>query len=408
MKDFTKRYTEALEKQASESGKDGDAAVLARARAGFAEKLHGVDTPKPSPWRFLMPAFSAAAAAALVAFLVWPETPLSVKVRGQPETTADFVQAKVGDEALDFSDGTEVLLRKDSQLRVTQVTAHGADVLLEKGAAHVSVVHRDKKTRWNFSAGPYRVAVVGTKFELRWNPETGGLEVEMDEGIVEVDGPGLSKQRVTTRQKLEAFSNPPRASLYLETPPAVADASPARQTEPPSVRVLPKERSTPSAAPEKPKAQGPSWRYLAEKGDAAGAMRAAEDAGFSWLIHSLPKADVLLLGDTARKAKQIAYAREAWLQVRERFPGTEASVGAAIRLGDLAANVEHNDAQAVKWFALAVKEAPNADTAPDAMGRWLDVLVRAKRMSEAKQVAADYVKRFPNGDKLAEARALLR
>ncbi|MCC6335600.1 MAG: FecR domain-containing protein [Myxococcales bacterium] len=407
MKDFTKKYTEALEKQGAQAGKKSDAEVLARARAHFAEKLHGVDTPAPSPWRFLVPALSAAAAAAVVAFLAWPETPLSVTVRGQPGTTADFVLAQAGDEALDFSDGTEVLLRRDSQLRVTQVTAHGADVLLEKGAAHVAVVHRDKQTRWNFVAGPYRVAVVGTRFELRWNPETGGLEVEMDEGIVEVDGPGLSRQRVTTQQKLEAFSNPPRASLYLETPPALADAT--RQVTPPSVRVLPKERPAPAAAaPEKPRAQGPTWRYLAEKGDAQGAMQAADEAGFGWLTKSLPKADVLLLGDTARKARQPAYAREAWLQVRERFPGTRAATDAAIRLGDLAANVEHDDARAVKWFALAVKEAPNADTAPDAMGRWLDVLVRARKQGEAKQVAADYVKRFPNGAKVAEARELLQ
>lgn len=405
MKDFSEKYTETLEKQAAAK----DQAILAGARARFAEKLHGVDTPAPSRWRFAMPVLSAAAAAAVVAFVVWPETPLSVKVRGQPGSNGEFVQAQAGDEALDFSDGTEVLLRKDSQLRVTQVTAHGADVLLEKGAAHVAVVHRDKQTRWNFHAGPYRVAVVGTRFELKWNPETGGLEVEMDEGIVEVDGPGLSKQRVTNRQKLEAFSNPPRASLYLEAPTALAeaDATPA-QTEPPMVRVLPGKRPAPAEkAPEKPKAQGATWRYLAHTGDAVGAMRAADEAGFSWLTRSLPKADVLLLGDTARKAKQTAYAREAYLQVRERFPASDASVQAAVRLGDLAATVERNDAQAVKWFALAVKEAPSADTAPDAMGRWLEVLVRAKKTAEAKKVAADYVKRFPNGDKVAEARALL-
>lgn len=406
MKDFSEKYTAALERQGKSGGKTSDKAVLAGARARFAEKLHGVDTPAPSKWRFVMPVLSAAAAAAVVAFVVWPETPLSVSVRGQPGSSGEFVLAQAGDEAVDFSDGTEVLLRQDSQLRVTQVTAHGADVLLEKGAAHVAVVHRDKQTRWNFHAGPYRVAVVGTKFELRWNPETGGIEVEMDEGIVEVDGPGLSKQRVTSRQKLEAFSNPPRASLYLETPPALAEAERAPQTEPPMVRVLPEKRAP--QATEKPKAQGPSWRYLADTGDAVGAIQAADEAGFGWLTRSLPKTDVLLLGDTARKARHTAYAREAWLQVRERFPGSSAAVAAAIRLGDLAANVEHNDQQAVKWFALAVREAPNADTAPDAMGRWLDVLVRGKQQAEAKKVAADYVKRFPNGEKVAEARALLR
>lgn len=409
MKEFTKRYTDALERL------NGDAA-LARVRATLSEKVHAIDSPTRSAWRFLVPVVSAAMAAAVVAVVVWPETPLEMSVRGQPHARADFIQASESDAVLDFSDGTEVVVRQHAQMRVTRVTASGADVALERGSARVAVVHRDRNTRWNFSAGPYRVAVVGTKFELKWNPEIGALEVEMDEGVVEVEGPGLSKQRVTGSQKLEAFSNPPRASLYLEKPAqipvaaAVVEEAPEEPKEVPqvAVRTVPKKRVESPPAVERPEIRGPTWRHLATTGDAEGAMQVARETGFAWLTRSLPAGDVLLLGDTALKAKQGALARQAWLAVRERFAGSESAVEAAIRLGELSAGVDRNDRAAAKWFSRAVREAPNnAVSAPTAMGRWIEVLVHSGKTSEARKVAAEYVRRFPNGSKVSDARSLL-
>ncbi len=390
------RYEKALGKQRDTRN------ILTQARARFAEKLHGVDTPAPSRWRVALPAFGLLAAAAVVAFLVWPEAPLGVSLRGQPQLAVDFVQAPAtGEEVVDFSDGSEVRLRGNSQLRILGVTPEGAQVSLERGAAHVAVVHR-RATKWVFSAGPYRVHVVGTQFELQWNPETGALEVEMDEGIVEVDGPGLARQRVTSRQKLEAFAQPASASLYLEGAPAdsIETASVTRRR--PSAR---KEPAT-VAAPEKPVVLGASWRYLADKGDAVGAMNAAEQAGFAWLTNSMPRGDVLVLGDVARKAKQPARAMEAWLAVRARFAGTVGASEAALRLGHLAEDRRDID-EAVRWYSEAVREAPNAATAPEALGDWMDALVRAGRTENARVIAAEYLKRFKNGPDAAAARAVL-
>lgn len=389
------RYEKALSKQRDSRQ------LLARARARFGEKLHGVDTPAPSRWRFVFPALGLVAAAAVVAFFGWPEAPLGVSLRGQPELAVDFVQAAAAkEEVVDFSDGSEVRLRGGSQLRILGVTPEGAQVSLERGSAHVAVVHR-QKTKWVFAAGPYRVHVVGTQFELQWNPETGGLEVEMDEGIVEVDGPGLARQRVTSRQKLEAFAEPASASLYLEGAPADA-------TEPASVtRRRPSARKEPAVAPpEKPVVLGASWRYLADKGDAVGAMNAAEQAGFAWLTNSMPRGDVLVLGDVARKAKQPARALEAWLAVRSRFAGTLSASEAALRLGHLAEDKRDVD-EAVRWYSEAAREAPNAATAPEAMGAWMDVLARAGRTKDAQAIATEYLKRFKNGPEAAAARAVL-
>lgn len=399
MSDFdtvSKRYDKALGAQRDSK------AIISSARERFAEKLYGVDTPTPSRWRIVVPVFATLATAAVLAVVFWPEAPLGVKLRGQPDQPVDFVAASADAEAvMDFSDGSEVTVRGASQLRLLGVTPQGAQVSLERGAAHVSVVHR-QQTKWVFSAGPYRVHVVGTQFELKWNPETGGLAVEMDDGIVEVDGPGLARQRVTSRQKLEAFAEPASASLYLEAPPTEA-------TEPsdPVARVKRARVEKSGPVVEKPpRPSGPSWRYLADKGDAVGALNAAEQAGFTWLANSMPHVDVLVLGDVARKAKQPARATEAWLAVRERFSGTVPASEAAIRLGHLADSQRDVDG-AVKWFRQATREAPNAPTAPEALGDLLDVLVRAQRTDEAKQVAGEYLKRFKNGPDATAAHTAL-
>jgi ferric-dicitrate binding protein FerR (iron transport regulator) len=400
---FARRYQAALDSQRDSKG------IVTRARVGFSERLEGGDAPAPSSLRRLLPVASLLAAAALVAFVVWPEPPLGVSLRSHPGTAADFVATGGTEDVLDFTDGSEVRVRAGSELRVLDVLANGSHVALERGAAHVAVVHR-AKTRWLFSAGPYRVHVVGTQFELSWNPETGGLMVAMDDGIVEVDGPGLARQRVTSRQRLEANAQPASASLFLAPTEAPKAQAPSPVAEPePSVSAArrPRVEKAPAVVVERPRSSGPSWRQLADKGDDLGAMNAAEQAGFTWLSNSMPRGDVLALGNVALKAGQPAQATEAWLAVRHRFAGTTAATDAAIRLGHLEADLEHDHDASVRWFSVAVREAPNATTAPQALGDWLEVLVHAGRNEQAKKVATEYLRRFKNGPSAELAKTVL-
>lgn len=396
-----KKVAERVE-QANDAQPDSTK-ILNSARGRFSEHLHGIDAPKPSLFRRLVPVMSLAAVAAALAVVFWPEANLGVQVRGE-SGPVEFVDARGAERVLDFTDGSEVRVREDSRMRVLGVTPNGAQVALERGSAHVSVVHK-QKTKWVFSAGPYRVHVIGTQFELKWNPDTGGLEVEMDDGIVEVEGPGLQRQRVTTRQKLEAFAEPASASLYLDFPSTEqADSVDGKAI---SRRVKKSAKDEKPVVAEKPRASGASWRQLADQGDSFGAMNAAEQAGFTWLANSMPRGDVLVLGDVALKAKQPARATEAWLAVRERFSGTVGASEAAIRLGQLADGQRDVD-EAVKWFRVAAREAPNAATAPVAIGEWFSVLARAGRTDEAKLVANEYLKRFKNGPAAAAAREVVK
>jgi hypothetical protein len=388
-----------------------DVSIIASARSRFEERFQKARAERASSKQWLIPLFAAATAAAVTFIVLRPapppptEAPLTASVRGKPGQGYEFVGVfDAEEEIIDFSDGSEVAVRPDSQIRVQSITANGAAVSLERGSAHVSVVHREK-TQWSFAAGPYRVAVIGTKFELKWNPDTGGMEVTMDDGVVEVEGPGLRRQRIVSKQKLEAFAYPPSSAIsdVIETPPEPEVVAKVEEPEPAPSRSAKKKFGT-----AKPVPSGPTWRYLADKGDAKGAMWAADQAGFTWLLNSMPKADVLLLGDTARAARDTVHATEAWLAVRSRFRGTPEANLAAIKLGSLAAEFQRNDALAQTWFARAVAESPNGPHSQTAMGLWLQSLVRSGSASKAKQVASDYLKRFPNGDQAETAQNLVR
>ena len=155
-----KKVAERLE-QANDAQRDSTT-ILNGARNRFAEKLHGIDSPAPSMWRRVVPPVSLLAVAAAVAFVFWPQDPLGVQLRGE-NGEVEFVDAREVERVMDFSDGSEVRVRPDSRLRLLGVTPNGAQVALERGSAHVSVVHQ-QKTKWVFSAGPYRVHVIGTQF----------------------------------------------------------------------------------------------------------------------------------------------------------------------------------------------------------------------------------------------------
>jgi len=381
------RVAQALERRPN------DERTLAKVKARFHQQVGQKRVPERRVW-FAFAAGAALAAAALAAVVVsWgrlaPDPVLSASVRGQPGGSAEFVSARLADQPIDFSDGSEVIVRKGSQLRVSGVTTNGAAATLERGSAHVSVIHREK-TSWVFTAGPYRVHVIGTKFELSWNPDSTGLAVQMEEGTVEIDGPGMARRRVTGVERFES----PEPELT-----SVADAEPAAVRPP-----RPRAKQPPAPVVAQAPAGTPTWRYLAETGDAVGALRAAEQAGFTSLSGSLVQQDVLLLGDTAREAQNVPRALEAYRAARDRFPGSRAAIEGAMRIAGVFADAKHDKVTAAKWYERAYHEGPNGPLAAEALGGWMTCL----EGDPARGVAKEYLRRFPNGLDAPKARELIR
>jgi hypothetical protein len=95
------------------------------------------------------------------------------------------------------------------------------------------------------------------------------------------------------------------------------------------------------------------------------------------------------------------------MAVRKRFPGHETARLATFGLGRLAADVEHNDAQAAQWFRTFLREGGQGALAEGARGRLMSVLLRLGDEAGAKAIAKDYLKFHPQGKHSKVARSLI-
>ena len=91
-----------------------------------------------------------------------------------------------------FSDGTQIEIGAGARAHIASLTEHGASVSLDEGEVRARVVHW-AGARWLFHAGPFVVTVTGTAFALSWSPEEERIDLRLENGSVEVDGPVLDQ-----------------------------------------------------------------------------------------------------------------------------------------------------------------------------------------------------------------------
>jgi hypothetical protein len=90
--------------------------------------------------------------------------------------------------AITFADGSQISVEKDARFRLGLLPyGYGADIGLDDGEVHVSVVHRSGAS-WAVLAGPFRIEVTGTRFGVRWSRPLGHFRVVMLEGEVLIAG----------------------------------------------------------------------------------------------------------------------------------------------------------------------------------------------------------------------------
>ncbi len=351
---------------------------------------------------------AALALGALVFAVAWGtrspiEPDLSFTVAGAPGTAETWVS--VDDEAsssMSFSDGTQMWLSAGTRARVGALGPHGAEVHIERGGAHVAVVHR-AETAWRFEAGPYDVFVTGTEFSVSWDPAQERFQIQMVEGSVEVAGPRIDGRRVLLAgQSLDLRATAPKTASASEPRPAEND-HPAPEALPEEAQEMAQEMTpspvvpgTPrpkSAPPEEPATD--DWRALASAGKYPEAYAAAAPA-FDSILQSASAADLMVLADVARYAGQAARSRQAYRTVRSRFPGTSQAARAAFALG--------RSGGGAKWFSLYLKEAPDGPLAREALGRLLE---SQRGQASAEATARRYLARYPDGPHAPLARSIV-
>jgi ferric-dicitrate binding protein FerR (iron transport regulator) len=374
---------------------------------------------------------SAGAGVALAAagFVAWtaatrPAATLSYTVDGAAPPAGGYVRSSAGRAPeLAFSDGTNVRVLQGARARVVDVGRRGARLILEDGRAHVNVAHR-AGADWQFQAGAFVVHVHGTAFFVEWNAAASRLDLQMESGVVSVDGP-RPEDSVTVRggESLSVRLDGSRMVVVAQPPlgagaPAVAgaDVVPGPTEAPPPVNptlpMLPMLPTPPSPAVNAPRpAPGAAplaarWSERLADGEAASILAEAQRRGIASVLAGASSEDLAALADAARFRKQDGLARRVMLAQRRRFAGTLRAEEASFLLGRLADGRGGQPSDALAWYERYLREAPAGAYAAEAMGRMMLVLDREQRTAEARAVAATYLRRFPRGVYARAARAL--
>ena len=339
---------------------------------------------------------------------------LSYTVDGAAPPPGGYVQSSAAHEPeLAFSDGTNIHVMPSTRARVLDVGRRGARLMLEDGRAHVQVAHRPGAD-WQVQAGAFLIHVHGTAFFVAWSASQSRLDLQMESGLVSVDGPRsgdtvmvrggqslsvrLDGSRVvaTTMPTLGAREGTFPGSQSVPAPPAI---------EAPSAPELPGPIDTPRAAPSaaSPRAR---WSERLADGDAAGLVAEAQRRGVDRVLAGSSSEELAALADAARFRNQDHLARRVLLAQRRRFPATLRAEEASFLLGRLADGPGGRASDALAWYDRYLREAPSGAYAAEAMGRMMLVLERQQRTEQARTLAAAYLRRFPDGVYARAARAV--
>lgn len=339
----------------------------------------------------LVPAAAAAAVTAVAIASLAPE-PLTYEVQGAPNDSGT-IQARTTPAVVSFSDESQIVAKATSSLDVSVVGEHSALARLSKGQLYVKV-HHDRNTDWRFFAGPYEVRVIGTEFDLGWQPESGELSVKMHEGRVQIMGPNTKPTILSTGETLKLSE--PRPTAKKQTERAVdfdADA-------------MPEASSTPTNAAVKAAGKAPSWTKLVAKGRFSDVVSEAETLGLERALGTKSSAELQALAQAAHYTGRSGLAVRTYSSIRERFAGQHSSRQAAFFLGRLY-DQQGNASNALRWLDTYLVEAGSDVYASEALGRKLTLVRRLQGEQSARRIAQQYLKRFPQGAYARTARQIL-
>ena len=324
-----------------------------------------------------------------------------------------------------FSDGSLIQLRGAGRGRVVEVARYGARVVLERGTAHANIAH-GQTTRWKVDAGPFEVNVVGTVFEVAWEPHAELFTVRLEQGTVTVSGCSLPQERVVIAgETFRAVCHNGRVELPegagLAKPFSMSDEGTEPLTNAPPAPVAPlataaveraaARSSGQSGEAPPPRLDAPPSAHLRElisAGHYAEALETARAQGLANACAAAPAPDLLSLADAARFSDRSDDADFILMRLRDRFPSDDLASVAAFDLGRIAFDSRHSYLDAARWFDTYLKERPSGALAREASGRVLEAVERGGDQARARLLAGRYLLTFPNGPHANLARSILQ
>jgi hypothetical protein len=375
-------------------------AAPARVRSGFSWMI-------PS-----LAVVSAAAALFVVIFLVNERTEMPaavsapVAIRTAPAGNNWISVTEEAGRVVRFADQSTVALQQGANARVLSEKEHAVHFLLEQGSARVQVVHFSD-TRWRMDVGPYKVDVIGTTFDISWDPDARFFQLSLIEGKVEVFGPMISDGRlISTKETFRSWVGEGRVEIssddnknVLADDVGAAPESCAKGNRVPSVD------RRPAGSPSLPEE---SWADLNRRGRFAQVLAEAESRGLTETMAERSAADLLALADAARLLRNWDIAFASYNALRERFRGTGSAATAAYSMGRIYFDHRGDYASAARWLETYLRESGDVGTLQrEALGRLVEACQKSGDIAGAQASAKKYLARYPGGPHAGIAASVL-
>jgi ferric-dicitrate binding protein FerR (iron transport regulator) len=401
-------------------------------------------------WWAVRGGLGLATSAAVVALVLGVHTwragrPITYDVGGGAIEEGGYIRGgTTAGTKVQFSDGTRIDLAAGARMSVVAPSPHGARLRVEEGQAHFAVNHLPHAA-WSVEAGPYVVEVTGTEFDVRWSSAAEVVEIRLRKGSVRVSGPMLTEhatlrpgQHLTAhlatrelridesgtslgeaeRRQRDPAGSDGAAAAPSGAAPAAPSGSPA--AEPAVTRERPPLRPPAPGKPTKatrtvalasppalPDWKPQTWAARVSSGDAAGVVAEAVAHGIDTAVAEADGPALVALADATRYAGRTYLAERVLRAQRARFPGTPAAGAAAFFLGRLADD-RGAAAEALDWYRRYLNEEPQGPYASEALGREMLGVSRVSGRLPARDLAHEYLRRFPDGTYLLHAQAILQ
>ncbi len=372
--------------------------------------------PVPLAGRRWMVAASAATAAAAVV-VAWglahrpmlrDAGPLRL-ASGQDIGTLSAPAGAASADVVALSDGSQLVLQPDTQLEVLENSGHGFDLILLRGRATFDVRPGGPR-RWSIEAGIASVEVVGTRFTVA--RDTSRVHVDVERGIVIVRSDRIAEhvRRLVASEFVDIDAVPTTSARETRAPaaePPVRSKAPIRRTVARREPEAPATAPTPLPVPPEPAkpAQPPaaSWKTLAQDGNYAEAYHTLGSNGVVAEVSRAPSAeDLFALADIARYSGHPASAVSPLEQIIAQHRSEPAAALAAFTLGKIELDSLNDPDKAAQAFAQAIQLGPPPGILESTYERLVEARSRAGDRAGARAAAAEYVRKFPQGQYRSE------
>ena len=324
----------------------------------------------------------AAALLAIGAGAWWRSAPRPLQLAGAPAPAP--APAPEGATVLRFDEGaTGQLEAPGSRALVTERSPARTTVEVGAGAIGFEVAHTGREFR--VQAGPVRVTVVGTAFTVE--RRDAGVRVSVRRGRVQTEANGQTATLGAGEQRWFATPAAPASPPEVIAPLPAPAPAPARA----------------AAGAGSARREPARWRLLAQRGDFSRAYQLLGRPG------EKPRDDVeelLLAADVARRSNHFAAAVPYYDRVIEKYDRDPRAALAALSKGRIALHQLGRPQEAAAAFARARALALPDSLAEDAMVGEVTAWHRAGEARKAREVAEEYLRRYPSGSAVANVKKL--